>query len=179
MSVHAGADDFIMSLLSLQTVIQAHFPCREKGRQEHRQANWFQSQLTELTNPATSVVSAPWVSFSLSGWPCLPCGFRCLFSPRGTVSVPGCGCSATRRFGRGGQSGTLLFFSLSVPRSHLDSPGEGFSITPLWADQSKQGGKVWYLEVKVEFERKIKYAHLRKQMHNWTCRQAKKEILKD
>lgn len=121
-----------------------------------RQANWLQSKLAELTNPATSVVSAPRVSFSLSGWACLACGFSSLFSPWGTVSVPGCGCSATCRFGRGGQSGTLLFFSLNVSRSHLVCPGEGFSITPLWADQRKQERRVWYLGVNIEIESKTK-----------------------
>lgn len=127
MSVHAGADNFIMSLLSFQTVIAAHSPCREAGRHEQ--------EPDELTDPATSVVSAPRVSFSLSGRACLACGFSYLFSPRGAVSaVPGCGRSAARGFGgrrRGGQGGALLLFSLSVARSHLVSPGGGFSIAPL------------------------------------------------
>lgn len=134
----AGSDDFILG----HVMTQAHFPCREAGSHEYRQANWLQSQLAELTNPTTSVVSVPQVSFSLSGWACLACGFIGLFSPRGTVSVPGCSCSATCRFGRGGQSGTLLFFSLNISRSHLICPGEGFSITPLWADQTKQERQV-------------------------------------
>lgn len=118
------------------------------GRQEHRQANWLRPHLAELTSPVTSVVSAPRVSFSLWGWACLACGFSCLFSPRGPLSVPGCGCSATRRFCRGRQSGALLFFSLNVSRPHLVCPGGGFSVTPLWADQRKQGGRVWHLQDK-------------------------------
>lgn len=118
------------------------------GRQERRQANWLQPHPAELTSPVTSVVSAPRVSLSLWGIACLACGFSCLFSTRGTISVPGCGYGAARRFWRGRQSGTLLFFSLCVSRSRLVCPGEGFSITPLWADQGKQEGKVWYLQVK-------------------------------
>lgn len=137
-----------------------------------RQANRLHSQLAELTSPATSVVSAPWVSFSLSGCTCLACGFSCLFSPQGTLSVPGCGRSATRRFGRGRQSDTLLFFSLSVSRSDLVCPGNGFSIRPLWAEQRGQEEEVWYLEVKMEIGSKVKDAHLNKQMYKWTCRQA-------
>ena len=118
-------------LLSFQTVIQAHFPCRAAGREDHQHTNSHQSQLAKLTSPATNGVSASRIRFSLGGWACLACGFSCLFSPRGTVSVPGCGCSATHSFGRGGQSGTLLFFSLSISRFHLGSSGKRFSIRPL------------------------------------------------
>lgn len=144
----AGSDGFILG----HVMSQAHFPCREAGSHEYRQTNWLQSQLVELTNPTTSVVSVPRVSFSLSGWACLACGFIGLFSPRGTVSVPGCSCS-------GGQSGTLLFFSLNISRSHLICPGEGFSITPLWADQTKQERKVCKVS-KREIESKKKKTHL-------------------
>lgn len=115
------------------------------GRQaamKNWQENRLQPQLAKLTNPTTSVVSVPRVSFSLSGWACLACGFIGLFSPRRTISVPGCGCTAACRFGSGGQSGNLLFFSLNISRSHLISPGKRLSIAALWADQRKQGRKL-------------------------------------
>lgn len=87
---------------------------------------------TELTIATISVVSVPRVSFSLSGGACLACSFTGLFSSRGTVSVSGgSSSSATCRFGRGGQGGALLLFSLSVSRSRLSRTDETFSITPL------------------------------------------------
>lgn len=54
-------------LLFFQTVIQARFPCRAAGREDHRYTNSLQSQLAELTSPATNGVSAPRIRFSLSG----------------------------------------------------------------------------------------------------------------
>lgn len=109
------------------------------GRQDCRQANWLQPVLAELTSPVTSVVSAPRVSFSLGRTACLACGFSCLFSPRGTISVLACAYGATGRLWRGRLSGTLLLFSLRVSGSRLVSPGEGFSVTPLWAEHGEAG----------------------------------------
>lgn len=120
---------------------KAHFPCREAGK-NIRQVNGLQSELIELTDTSTSGVSVSLVSFTLCGGTSLDCGFSCLFSSRGSIFVPCRGSGATSRFGGSGQSGTMLLFSLNFPRSHLVCPGMGFSITALWADQSKQEEKV-------------------------------------
>lgn len=93
------------------------------------------SDPTELTVPTISAVSAPWVSFSLSGGACLACSFTGLFSSRGTLSVSGGSSSATCRFGRGGQRGALLLFSLNVSRSRLICTHETFSFTSLCVRQ--------------------------------------------
>lgn len=151
----------------LLTVTQAHFPCKDVGNQEDWQANWRQSQLTIPTN---SVVSVPRVSFRLSGWACLACCF--LFSPWCTISMPGCSSSATCRFGRGRQSGTLLLFSLSISRSRFIRAGQRFS-TPLWADQRKQERKVCSLQLKRRNEGPIK--DTRKETHKWACKERKTE----
>lgn len=95
-----------------------------------------------LTIPTISVVSVPRISFNLTGWACLACRFTGLFSPRGSVSVSGGRSSATCRFGRGGQGGTGLLFSLSISGSRLIYTSERFCITPLWVHRTMQGRKV-------------------------------------
>ena len=108
---------------------------RQAGKNVNRQTG-LRLRPAELTNHTTGVVvSAPQVSFSLSGGASLACGFSCLFSPRGDLPVPACGCSASCRFGGGRQGGAVRFFSLEVVRSHRVWTGEGFSISPLWAEQ--------------------------------------------
>lgn len=94
----------------------------------------------ELTGPSTSVVRVPRVSFSLRGGACLACGFTGLFSSSGTVSVSGGSgsSSATCRFGRGGQGGALLLFSLNVSRSRLSGTDETFSVTSLCTSEDTE-----------------------------------------
>lgn len=110
----------------------------------------------ELTSPAVSVVSAPRVSFSLSGGACLARSFTGLFSSRGSVSVSGgSSSSATRRLGRGGQGGALLLFSLSVSRSRLICTDETFSITPLCTSENVEEERMTR-ELKTEPKRHLK-----------------------
>lgn len=93
------------------------------------------SDPTELTIPTISVVSVPRASFSRSGGACLSCSFTGLFSSRGSVSVLGGSSSATCRFGRGGQRGALLLFSLDFSRSRVIRTDGTFSSTPLCVRQ--------------------------------------------
>lgn len=110
---------------------------------------------TELTIPTVSVVSVARVSFSLSGGACLSCGFTGLFSSGSSVSVPGGGSGATCSFGRGGQRGALLLFSLNVSQSCLSRTDEAFSITPLCVRQKIQKRKVRGVGLKTEPKRHL------------------------
>lgn len=133
-------------------------------------------QSAELTIPSASSVSMPWVSFCLLGCAIVANGFSCLFSCRSTVFVPGRSARAPSRFSRCWCSSTLLFFSLGVSRSRLVCPARLFSVTPLWADQSKQEGKRQSRQTWRESGSKVSDAHLCKQMHKWTCSQAEMRV---
>lgn len=150
---------------------------RQAGRQGWTSTDQQVSlQSAELTIPSASSVSMPWVSFCLLGCAILASGFSCLFSCRSTVFLPGRSARAPSRFSRCWCSSTLLFFSLGVSRSRLVCPARLFSVTPLWADQSKQEGKRQSRQTWRESGSKVSDAHLCKQMHKWTCSQAEMRV---